>query len=272
LKHVAPTGSVDANAVQAERYRLLERVEGWLETPMVVLAFAWLALLILDLVWGESVWFETIGTAIWIVFIADFTLEFAVAPRKLLYLKRNWLTALSLLVPALRVLRIVRVARLARTARAARGLRLLRVLSSLNRGMAALSESFARRGFGYVIALTVLITFAGAAGMYAFERDVRGGFDSYAEALWWTGMVMTTMGSQYWPQTTEGRVLCVFLALYAFAVFGYVTAALATFFVGRDAELSETNRPSAQQISELRDEVRALREEMSALSERLPRP
>jgi len=50
-------------------------------------------------------------------------------------------------------------------------------------------------------------------------------------------MIMTTMGSQYWPQTPEGRMLCLFLALYAFAVFGYVTAAIATFFIGLDTKI-----------------------------------
>ena len=72
--------------------------------------------------------------------------------------------------------------------------------------------------------------------MYAFESGAPGGMKSYEDALWWTAMVITTMGSQYWPQTVEGRLLCVFLALYALAVIGYVTATLATFFVGRDAE------------------------------------
>ena len=92
-----------------------------------------------------------------------------------------------------------------------------------------------RRGFGYVAVLTVIVTFAGAAGMYAFERDAPGGgFDSYWTALWWTAMVVTTMGSEYWPKTPDGRVLCLLLAIYAFSVFGYVTAALASFFVGRD--------------------------------------
>ena len=42
------------------------------------------------------------------------------------------------------------------------------------------------------------------------------------------------MGTDYWPQTSEGRILCFFLALYAFAVFGYVTAAIAAYFVGID--------------------------------------
>lgn len=45
----------------------------------------------------------------------------------------------------------------------------------------------------------------------------------------WTAMIMTTMGSAYWPQTVEGRVLCVRPATYSFAMFGYVTATVSTF-------------------------------------------
>jgi hypothetical protein len=41
-------------------------------------------------------------------------------------------------------------------------------------------------------------------------------------------------GSEYWPKTGDGRVLCLALAMYGFAIFGYVTAALATYFIGRD--------------------------------------
>ena len=102
--------------------------------------------------------------------------------------------------------------------------------------------------------------------MYAFERSEAGGLVSYGEALWWTAMVMTTMGSQYWPQTLEGRMLCLFLSLYAFAVFGYVTAALATFFVGRDAESHDAELAGASQLAAIREELRGLREEVRALS------
>ena len=70
--------------------------------------------------------------------------------------------------------------------------------------------------------------------------------------------------SQYWPQTAEGRVLCVFLALYAFGVFGYVTATLATFFVGRDVENDAGELARAKQLAALREEVSALREAIHA--------
>ena len=259
----------DRAELDRERYELLRRLENWLETPMLLLAFAWLALLVGELIWGESLAFEVLGTIIWVIFILDFALEIFLAPDKVAYLKRNWLTAIALLVPALRIFRVFWIFRLTRLSRVGRGLRLFRVVSSLNRGMRALGATLQRRGFGYVVALTVLVLFAGAAGMYAFENESAGGLDSYGEALWWTAMVMTTMGSQYWPQTFEGRLLCFFLALYAFAVFGYVTATLATFFVGRDAESNEGEVAGSKEIASLRNELHDLRAEIRELSKRL---
>src|SRR5665648_272704 len=257
-------------ALKKERYELLQRLEDSLEMPMLVLAFVWLALLVVELIRGESQLFVIIGTIIWVIFILSFAVEFILAPHKIAYLKHNWLVAISLLVPALRLFRVFRAFRLLRLARVGRGLSLLRLVSSLNRGMRALGASLSRRGFGYVIILTVLVTFTGAAGMYAFENVTPDGIDSYGEALWWTVMVLTTMGSQYWPQTVEGRVLCVFLALYAFAVFGYVTATLATFFIGRDAEHDEAELAGAKQLAALRDELTVLREEIRTLLQRPP--
>ena len=263
--------STETEELKRERYELLQRLEGWLETPMIVLAFVWLVLLIVELVRGESLLFYFLGTIIWVVFIIDFAVKLVLAPDKVVYLKVNWLTAIALLLPALRIFRVFRAFRLLRLARAGRGVRLVRVVSSLNRGMRALGASLSRRGFGYVIALTVLVTFAGAAGMYAFENEAAGGPNSYAESLWWTAMIMTTMGSEYWPRTVEGRVLCVFLALYAFGVFGYVTAALATFFVGRDADRSDAEVAGSKQLAAVRNEVSALRDEIRALSRQLPK-
>lgn len=235
-----------------ERESTLQQLQDWLEKPMLVLSFIWLALLVVELVWGLNRALWIVGQVIWIVFIAEFALSLVVAPRKLAYVRANWLKALALLAPAFRILRL---ARFARFAGASRGVRLLRVVSSVNRGMNALGATMRRRGFGYVLALTLIVTFAGSAGMYALERDAPGGgFDSYASALWWTAMIVTTMGSEYWPKTPDGRVLCLFLALYAFAVFGYVTATLATFFIGQDERAG-----LQQELAALRAELAALR-------------
>ena len=255
-------------ALDDARRGVLEQLDDWLETPMLVLGFVWLGLLIVELVGNLTPALELAGAGVWVIFLLDFLLKFALAPKKNEYLKSNWLTVLALIVPALRVFRIFRVMRVLRAARAARGLRLFRIISSLNRGMRALGRTMSRRGAAYVVALTVLVTLLGAAGMYAFENGnpEGSGLNDYGTSLWWTAMVMTTMGSDYFPRTTEGRVLCFALALYAFAVFGYVTATLATFFVGRDAENAETELAGAGQIEALRVEIAALRAEIRSLS------
>ncbi len=258
--------------VDNERSEILNRLENWLETPMIVLGFMWLALLIVELRWGLNPLLEMLGTVIWVTFILDFVLRLVIAPHKLTYLKSNWLTAIALIVPAFRILRIVRVVRLLRVARAARGLRLLRVITSLNRGMKAISASFGRRGFGYIVALTLIVNLAGAAGMYAFEQEMPRGFKSYGAALWWTAMLLTSMGTEYWPQTAEGRVLCLILSLYGFAVFGYVTAALASYFVGRDADNEEAELVGAKPLKDLRGEIAMLHEELRALRREIAVP
>ena len=253
-----------------ERQSLLEQLQDLLETPMIVLAFVWLALFVIEIVWGLSPFLEIAGYVIWSLFILEFALGFTVAPGKVRYLKHNVLRAVALLAPALRVLRFWRFVRLARLSRAAgvtRSLRLVRVVSSLNRGMRALAASMSRRGFGYVMLLTLLVVLVGAAGIYAMERGVSGGggLPSYSDALWWTSMIMTTLGSEYWPQTASGRVLCLVLSMYAFAIFGYVTATLATFFIGSDADNEEAELASARSIAELRLEIGMLRDEIRAL-------
>jgi voltage-gated potassium channel len=259
-----------AESVELERERdqLLQAIEDWLETPMVVLAFVWLVLLVVELVWGERRLLATVGTVIWIVFIVDFAVKLLVAPRRVTYLRRNWLGAVSLVIPALRLFRVAHVVRLLRVARVGRGVQMVRVVASVNRGMRALRASLSRRGFGYVAALTALVTVAGAAGMYAFERDGAAGLNSYGEALWFTAMILTTLGSQFWPETAEGRVLGLLLALYAIGVFGYVTATLATYFIGRDAEHHDAEVAGAAELAEIRRELAALRGEIAALARR----
>jgi voltage-gated potassium channel len=226
--------------LRLERWKLTARVVRMLETPMLVLSVVWTALLILELTRGLSPWLELVNDLVWAAFVAEFALEFLVAPDKRVYLRKRWVTALSLALPALRLLRLARVGRAARLFRATRGLRLARVLAAINRGMRSLTIAFRRRGLGYLLMLTVVITATGAAGMYRFELDAPGGpgFPDYTSALWWTAMLLTTMGSEYWPQTAEGRILCLLLAIYALAVFGYLTAAVAAYFVGRDQRVS----------------------------------
>jgi voltage-gated potassium channel len=250
-------------ASATERRNVLEELERWLDGPMILLSLVWLVIVVVELLWGETQLLSTFGTAIWIAFLAEFALRLLLAPEKLPFLKRNWLTVLALAVPALRMFRALRVFRVAR---ALRGVRLVRIVGTANRSMNALRATLHRRRFGYVAGLTLTIVVLGAAGMLSFEpaSEVAGGFTSYGHALWWTAMLVTSIGSDFWPVTTEGRVLALLLSIYGLAVFGYITASFASFFVGRDAEESGGPVAGSGELQELLREVRELRAEIGS--------
>jgi len=237
-----------------ERNKLITSVQKVLEGPMIFLGFVWLVLLVIELIWGLSKPLEYTSLAIWFIFIIDFSIKFILAPGKIVFLKKNGLTAISLLIPALRVFRIFRFVRLLR---GLRGIRLLRIVASLNRSMNSLGATMKRRGFGYVLAITVIITFAGAAGMYALENP-HPGFNSYGMALWWTAMRVITAGNEFNPATPEGRGLAFLLAVFGYTIFGYVTATFATFFIGRDAEEEDAPIAGAKDVEELKAEIKKL--------------
>lgn len=228
---------------------------------MILLAFAWLVIVVIDLTRGASPLLDTASNVIWIVFIAEFAVRLLIAPQKLRFLRRNWLTILALVVPALRLFRAFAIFR------AARAIRLVRIIGTANRSMRALRISLERRRAGYVAGLTTLVVLLGAAGMLSFEggKEVAGGFTDYGDALWWTAMLLTTIGSAYWPVTDEGRLLGLLLSIYGLGVLGYITATLASFFVGRDAQDKRGPVAGSDEIKALRADLAGLRADIAAL-------
>jgi voltage-gated potassium channel len=247
---------------------MLRRFEDHLDIPMALLAVVWLVIFIVDVVRGNDPLLTFLGTAIWVVFIVEFLIRLLIAPDRWHFLKHSWLTIISLLVPALRITRFASVVRAMRAARAVRGVRLVRAVGALNRGIGALGQTLRESGAWYIAAIIVAVCFAGAAGMYALEpRSNSGsGFASYGDALWWTVMIMTTLGSAYWPQTPEGRILAVIISLVAIGVFGYLTATLASFLVGRDASGPAGATASGADVRALQRDIAALRKEIRELS------
>jgi voltage-gated potassium channel len=249
-----------------ERWNLLKELDEWLRLPMAMLSFVWLFIVVAELVWGEYRLLSTFGLLIWAIFLFEFAIRFVLAPAKLPFLRTNWLTILSLMLPALRLFRALRILR---AARALRGARLVRIVGTANRSMKALRSALHRRHFGYVTGLTLLIVLLGAAGMLNFEpaSEVSGGFAAYGDALWWTAMLVTSIGSDLWPSTLEGRALTLLLSIYGLAVFGYITASFASFFVGRDAETPDGPVAGREDVARLTEEIRALRQQLDRASQ-----
>jgi voltage-gated potassium channel len=275
---VTGTDLDDKKAQETERWQLLRTLDRMLEGPLIVLAFVWLALLVAEFVVGSDVRFDVLVYAIWIVFIIEVVIELVIAPDRVAYFRGNWLKVIALLVPALRALRVLRALRFLRAARAVRSASLLRLLTSLNRGMGALARTLDRARFVYVVALTVLVIVIGAAGLLFLERPAapelqaagERAMTTYGEALWWTAMTMTTVGTDYFPVTAEGRLLGWLLSVFALGVFGYVTATMASHLLGIEGAPSPAGREEllAAELSELRIEIAALRRRLPEAADR----
>jgi len=272
-----PPPPADEKPPAEERWQVLETLEDWLEGPVRWLGLVWLLLLIVEYIYGLNDFLSAIVYLIWGIFLLDFSLRLYLAPDKSTFVRHNWLTVISLALPGLRVFSALRALRLVRILRGVRSLQLVRIIGSLNRGMRTLKAAMGRRKFGYVVALTFIVTGVGSAGMWALENQAvaENGFKSFKDALWWTAMIMTTMGSEYWPQTTEGRMLGFLLSLYSFSMFGYVTATLATVFIGQEAQSPDSEMAGAEELTALSQQIAALREEIRQLREnenRSPEP
>ncbi|MDQ3468031.1 MAG: ion transporter [Chloroflexota bacterium] len=274
---IAPPATAPPPAVSpihSERLELLAHLEAMLEPIMLMLGLLFLGLLAfeysgVDFTPVEKRWIDRAETTIYWVFAGDFIVRFAIAPAKTRFLRTNWITALSLALPALRPLRAVGAAGSLST------VHLLRVLSGANHGMRALRHITRGRQFAYLVSLTFIVTMLSAGGVLFFDRNARGAdITDASDAIWWAATLVTTINSNEDPVSFPGRIIGLLLRFYAVSVLGYITASIASYFIGHAMEKTESSSSAAppvatgtllhQQLAGLHDEVRSLREELAA--------
>ncbi|MGW8994170.1 potassium channel family protein [Streptomyces zhihengii] len=112
---------------------------------------------------------------------------------------------------------------------------------------------------GGATVVLVLVMLGGAWAVTAAEEGARGAnLTSYPKGLWWSIETATTVGyGDFYPVTPWGRVVGAVVMVVGITTYGMVTAALATWFVGREERR--------------RDHTHRLREETRALHERFDR-
>ncbi len=73
-------------------------------------------------------------------------------------------------------------------------------------------------------------------------------------------MPVSTMGSDFWPVTPEGRVLALLPSIHGLAVSGCIDASSATFLIGQEAAAPDGDVGGFREIADLRADIAALRE------------
>jgi voltage-gated potassium channel len=234
--------NIELSGDTSHREELLHRIERITELPFLVLAFAMIPLLIGPLVWDmsprEESTFLIIDYFIWALFAVDLIVKVLISPHRLNYLKRHWLETLVVIVPFFRPLRILRIFIFG--SRAWVGMRRLVNIDFL-----------LVYGIGLVIiAATVVASVEGGEG---------ASIHSFADALWWAVVTITTVGyGDMVPVTLAGRAIAFVLMLGGIAFFSGMTANLASFLIkGKDSD-----RTSTEQLVK---EIEGLRKELSEM-------
>ena len=224
------------------REELLHRVERFTELPLLILSFVMIPLLIGPLLWDLSTQEETtfliLDYFIWALFVVDLIIKLVISPNRGNYLRRHWLEVLVVVVPFFRPLRILRI--FVFGSRAWVGIRRL-------------------VNVDFLLVYGVGLVFIAATIVTSVEGGVGASIHSFADALWWSVVTITTVGyGDVVPITLVGKAVAVVLMLGGIAFFSGVTANLATFLIRR-------KEPEKDDIIKLVKEVEGLRQELAKL-------
>jgi voltage-gated potassium channel len=249
-----------------KRYRVVKHLSAIFDVTLGPLALIAVSLLIVELLVRLSSPWDVIiygaQVALWAIFLVAFVVELSLAPKKMLYLRRNWFLVIALVIPALRIFRFARAFQFLRSARAVRGANVARGFTSTNRAVAAIRNFLGFSQFAYLIALTAVVWLAASGLVYYLESGAESGIDTAADALWWSAAVLTTVSIANDPVTDEGRFVAIALRIFGVAIIGYFTARMAAFFFGNQRDLQ--SQPDVEEIKALRQEIAALRDELKS--------
>ncbi|WP_439882784.1 hypothetical protein ACSX1A_06345 [Pontibacter sp. MBLB2868] len=126
---------------QQKKFRILYKLEAWLEGPMFLLSIVWLYLFIIELARGLSPFQEKLVILIWILFVVEFLIKLVLSANKITYTKKNWLTILALFIPAFRAFRLLRAIRVLQLSRVATTTTFVRGLTSSKRFLSELKSA-----------------------------------------------------------------------------------------------------------------------------------
>lgn len=203
---------------------------------------------------------DKIDFIICIIFQGDFFYRFYRAPSKREFLKWGWIDFIASIpwISTSRSLRMIRVFRILRLLRAFRSIKVLYQYLFKNRS---------RNTFVTVAVISCFLAMVGSIAIFKLEKDVAtGNIKTASDAIWWAIVTVTTVGyGDRYPVTDWGRVVAAVLMTAGVGLFGTFTGFIASLFVEPDIKREEN------QLNELTRELRALRDHLRQVDEKLDR-
>ncbi|MBI1349697.1 MAG: two pore domain potassium channel family protein [Actinomycetales bacterium] len=239
---------------ESRRQRLLEDYEASTTKLLSALALVYLVTFSLQVIVYEPQqqwyqWATWFGLFLWFLFVLDLVFRFAVSPHRLVFIRRNMLDIVTVVIPQLRALRA------------------LRAFSSggvLSKGKGALSG----RAVAMAAVGTALIVWVGSLMVLSAERGAQGAeITSFPDSLWWSFETITTVGyGDFVPVTWLGRFFAVFIMLLGISVLGVVSASLAATLVKQNQPATPSQDDVLREIAELKQMIADLQRQLPARS------
>lgn len=181
---------------------------------------------------------ETLGWAIWTIFLLEFVAKLSLAPDRLRFVRAHWLQALMLVLPTLRLASFLRLLRLGRALPATR-------IMSASYRTAGTARLLLRSRLGYVAALTVVVGIALAELVYLFERDERASeLDSFGDAILWSFSVVIALQGDPVPASGLGRAAMLLGFTFGLVIVASLAGTVGAFLVEERRERSAKERVS----------------------------
>jgi voltage-gated potassium channel len=181
--------------------------------------------------------------ALWAGFTVDYLIRLTLADQRGLWFVRHILDFAIVAVPFLRPLRL---------------LRLVVIVAALQK---AFGDAVRGRIVIYTATTAVLLVYAASLAVLQAERsDPSAHIKNFGDAVWWSITTITTVGyGDFYPVTTQGRLVAVLLMIGGISLIGMITATVAAWIVHRVAEEDTTKQAAtAAQIDELRTQITQL--------------
>jgi voltage-gated potassium channel len=226
-----------------ERWQQVTGIPLTIAAVVFLVAYAWQV--IGNLAGSAGAAAELIITATWAVFVLDYVVNLALAPRRWAWFRSHIFDLLVVALPLLRPLRLIR---------------LVTLLSVFQRTAGA---AFRDRVVMYVIGASALLVFVASLAVLDAERPAPGAtITTFGDALWWAFVTITTVGyGDLAPVTGMGRLIAGGLMLGGVALLGVVTATLASWIVEQVAKQEDDAQAATRgQIRSLTRQIEKLQE------------
>jgi voltage-gated potassium channel len=196
------------------------------------LAFGLIAVVSIWLEFGfETATGQTATTVFWVqvaitvIFAIEFFGRLWAATDRKTHLRHHLVDAVALL-PPVRILRLLRL------------LRLVRVFAGFYRAGMQWERLARHRGFIALVVAWIALGVLCAVAFYAAEGGRNQQVDDAFDALWWGLGALTSVGSEVYPTTTDGRIAAMLLMVLGIFLFSAITATITSFLLGPTSEPS----------------------------------